>query len=137
MNKIDNIVCYDEYGDAIGMMKADACTSIRLESLTHALGQIGISVNEATEAIRRMNEVLQRLNYVEEAAYSTQATVSKNSCDIDALRNDTNLLRSEMDAKTEDLKLKIDSEIFRPISTIEADPDFQSLRGNIFLEALN
>lgn len=137
MNKIDNIVCYDTYGDAIGIMKADSGTSIHLASLTHALGQIGISVDEATEAIRRMNEVLQRLQYVEEAAYTTQATVHKNMCDIDALRSTADLLRSEMDERTENLNSKIDSEILRPISTIDADPDFQSLRGNIFLEALN
>lgn len=104
--------------------------SDQLQSLTQAMSATGVTAYEMTEAIRRMNEVLSRLEY-----HSDEITAIKD--DLHDLRYETeniqsgldnrtvvlemkiNDLRSALDAKTENPNQKSDLENF---SQIEVNP---------------
>ena len=104
--------------------------SSQLAELGQAMSRMGVSANEMISAVRRMNEVLSRLQY-----HSNEITAIKD--DLHDLRCDTESvycelsnratvtemelsdLRSAMDAKTENPNQKGDLEIF---SQIEVNP---------------
>ena len=116
--------------------------SSQLAELSQAMSRMGVNANEMISAVRRMNEVLSRLQY-----HSNEITAIKD--DLHDLRCDTESvyyelsnratvtemelsdLRSAMDAKTENPNQKDDLEIF---SQIEWDEAFLNFGGsNMFL----
>lgn len=104
--------------------------SDQLQGLAQAISATGVTAYEMTQAIKRMNEVLSRLEY-----HSSEITAIKDDLhdlryecesrdaalqaliDIDEIK--INDLRSAMDAKTENPNQKGDLEIF---SQIEVNP---------------
>ena len=104
--------------------------SSQIQDLAQTMSSIGVTVYEMTEAIKRMSEVLSRLEY-----HSSEITAIKDdlhdlryecegrdatlqaSIDIDKIKIDE--LRSVLDAKTETPNQKSDLEIF---SQIEQNP---------------
>ena len=106
--------------------------SSQIQDLAQAMSSTGVTAYEMTQAIKRMNEVLSRLEY-----HSDEITAIKDdlhdlryecegrdaalqaSIDIDKIKIDE--LRSALDAKTEIPNQKGDLEIF---SRIIPDEDF-------------
>ena len=115
----------------------------QLTELGRAMQSMGITASEMTSAIRRMNEVLSRLEYhsneitaikdsLHDLQYETDNIQSGLDCRTAVLEMELSDLRSVMDAKTENPKQKDDFEIF---SQIEWDESFLNFgAGNIFLD---
>lgn len=119
--------------------------SEQLQSLAQAMSATGVTAYEMTEAIRRMNEVLSRLEY-----HSDEITAIKD--DLHDLRYETeniqsgldnrtvvlemkiNDLRSAMDAKTENPNQKGDLEIFSQIEVNPFLPGFVDLDSEEYIQ---
>ena len=102
---------------------------------------MGISAYEMTNAIKRMNEVLSRLEYhsdeitaikddLHDLRYETENIQSGLDCRTAVLEMEISDLRSAMDAKTENPNQKGDLENF---SWIVPSDEFLKLEGNMFL----
>jgi dGTP triphosphohydrolase len=114
----------------------------QLTELGRAMQSMGISAYDMTDAIKRMNEVLSRLEYhadeitaikdsLHDLRYETENIQSGLDCRTAELEMELSDLRSAMDAKTENPKQKDDLEIF---SQIEWDEHFLNFGpSNIFL----
>lgn len=119
--------------------------SSQLQDLARAMSSVGVSAYDAAQALRRMNEVLGRLEYVEnevtaikdslhDLKYETENIQSGLDCRTAVLEMEINDLRSAMDAKTENPNQKGDLEIF---SQIEQNPflsNFVDLDSEEFLQ---
>ena len=104
--------------------------SDQLQSLAQAMSATGVTAYEMTEAIKRMNEVLSRLEYhsdeitaikddLHDLRYETENIQSGLDSRTAVLEMEINDLRSALDAKTENPNQKGDLEIF---SQIEVNP---------------
>ena len=104
--------------------------SSQLQDLARAMSSVGVSAYDAAQALRRMNEVLGRLEYMEnevttikdslhDLKYETEEIQQGLDCRTAILEMELNDLRSAMDAKTENPNQKGDLEIF---SQIEVNP---------------
>lgn len=104
--------------------------SSQLQDLARAMSSVGVSAYDAAQALRRMNEVLGRLEYMEnevtaikdnlhDLRYETENIQSGLDCRTAVLEMEINDLRSAMDEKTETPNQKGDLEIF---SRIEQNP---------------
>ena len=104
--------------------------SSQLQDLGKAMQSMGISAYEMTNAIKRMNEVLSRLEYhsdeitaikddLHDLRYETENIQNGLDCRTAVLEMELSDLRSAMDAKTENPNQKGDLEIF---SQIEVNP---------------
>ena len=104
--------------------------SSQLQDLARAMSSVGVSAYDAAQALRRMNEVLGRLEYIEnevtvikdnlhDLRYETENIQNGLDCRTAALEAEISDLRSAMDAKTENPNQKGDLEIF---SRIEVNP---------------
>lgn len=100
--------------------------SSQLQDLARAMSSAGLSAYDATQAIRRMSEVLSRLEYMEnevtaikdslhDLKYETEGIQQGLDCRTAVLEMELSDLRSAMDAKTENPNQKGDLEIFSPI----------------------
>ena len=116
--------------------------SSQLVELGQAMSRMGVSANEMISAVRRMNEVLSRLQYhldeittikdsLHDLRYNTDNIHSELRNRITVTEMELSDLRSAMDAKTENPNQKGDLEIF---SQIEWDEAFLNFGGsNMFL----
>ena len=115
--------------------------SDQLQSLAQAMSATGVTAYEMTEAIKRMNEVLSRLEYhsdeitaikddLHDLRYETENIQSGLDSRTAVLEMEINDLRSALDAKTENPNQKSDLEIFDWIIPSE---EFLKLEGNMFL----
>ena len=116
--------------------------SSQLQDLARAMSSVGVSAYDAAQALRRMNEVLGRLEYVEnevtaikdslhDLKYETEGIQQGLDCRTAVLEMELSDLRSAMDAKADKSKQKGDLEIFSPIVW---DEDFLKFGdGNMFL----
>ena len=104
--------------------------SSQLQDLARAMSSTGISAYEMTQAIKKMSEVLSRLEYhsneitaikddLHDLRYETENIQSGLDCRTAVLEMEINDLRSAMDEKTETPNQKGDLEIF---SRIEQNP---------------
>lgn len=106
--------------------------SSQLQDLARAMSSVGVSAYDAAQALRRMNEVLGRLEYMEnevtaikdslhDLKYETEGIQEGLDCRTAVLEMELNDLRSAMDAKADKPKQKGDLEIF---PQIDWDEDF-------------
>ena len=104
--------------------------SSQLQDLARAISSVGVSAYDAAQALRRMNEVLGRLEYMEnevttikdslhDLKYETEEIQQGLDCRTAILEMELSDLRSAMDAKTENPNQKGDLENF---SQIEVNP---------------
>lgn len=104
--------------------------SSQIQDLARAMSSVGVSAYDAAQALRRMNEVLGRLEYMEnevtaikddlhDLRHETENIQSGLDCRTAALEMEISDLRSAMDEKTEIPNQKGDLEIF---SQIEQNP---------------
>ena len=115
--------------------------SNQIGELGQAMSRMGVSADEMISAIKRMNEVLSRLQYhseeitaikddLHDLRYETENIQSGLDCRTAWLEMELSDLRSALDAKTENPKQKSDLEIF---SWIVPSEEFLKLEGNMFL----
>ena len=104
--------------------------SSQLQDLGKAMQSMGVTAYEMTNAIKRMSEVLNRLEYhsneitaikdsLHDLKYETENIQRGLDCRTAVLEMELSDLRSAMDAKTENPNQKGDLEIF---SQIEVNP---------------
>lgn len=119
--------------------------SSQLESLAQAMSATGVTAYQMTEAIKRMSEVLSRLEYhsneitaIKDNLHDLQTETENIRCGLDGrtavLEMELSDLRSAMDAKTENPKQKGGLEIS---SQIEVNPflsNFVDLDSEDFLQ---
>lgn len=119
--------------------------SSQLESLAQAMSATGVTAYQMTEAIKRMSEVLSRLEYhsneitaIKDDLHDLQTETENIRCGLDGrtavLEMELSDLRSAMDAKTENPKQKGGLEIS---SQIEVNPflsNFVDLDSEDFLQ---
>lgn len=119
--------------------------SSQLQDLARAMSSVGVSAYDAAQALRRMNEVLGRLEYMEnevttikdslhDLKYETEGIQQGLDCRTAVLEMELSDLRSAMDEKTETPNQKGDLEIF---SQIEQNPflsNFVDLDSEEFLQ---
>ena len=109
--------------------------SSQLQDLGKAMQSMGITAYEMTNAIKRMNEVLSRLEYhsdeitaikddLHDLRYETENIQNGLDCRTAVLEMEISDLRSAMDAKTENPNQKDDLEIFSQIEWDEAFLNF-------------
>ena len=119
--------------------------SSQLESLAQAMSATGVTAYQMTEAIKRLSEVLSRLEYhsneitaIKDNLHDLQTETENIRCGLDGrtavLEMELSDLRSAMDAKTENPKQKGGLEIS---SQIEVNPfllNFVDLDSEDFLQ---
>ena len=115
------------------------------EQFIKAISKFGISTQEMTNAIMRMNEVLSRLEYhaneitaIKDDLHDLRYEVENVQSDLDnrtaALEMKINDLRSAMDAKTENPNQKGDLENFSQIEVNPFLPGFVDLDSEEYLQ---
>ena len=119
--------------------------SSQLESLAQAMSATGVTAYQMTEAIKRMSEVLSRLEYhsneitaIKDNLHDLQTETENIRCGLDGrtavLEMELSDLRSAMDAKTENPNQKGDLEIFSQIEVNPFLPNFIDLDSEDFLQ---
>lgn len=119
--------------------------SSQLQDLARAMSSVGVSAYDAAQALRRMNEVLGRLEYMEnevtvikdnlhDLRYETENIQNGLDCRTAALEVELNDLRSAMDAKTENPNQKGGLEISSQIEVNPFLPNFVDLDSEDFLQ---
>ena len=119
--------------------------SSQLQDLARAMSSVGVSAYDAAQALRRMNEVLGRLEYMEnevtaikdslhDLKYETEGIQQGLDCRTAVLEMELSDLRSAMDAKTEIPNQKGDLEIFSQIEQNPFLPDFVDLDSEEYIQ---
>ena len=119
--------------------------SSQVQALASAMSSTGVSAYEMTEAIRKMNDVLARLNILEsrmDHAECETYDLQKESkqiqegldCRTAVLEMELSDLRSAMDAKADKPKQKGDLEISSQIEVNPFLPNFVDLDSEDFLQ---
>lgn len=119
--------------------------SSQLESLAQAMSATGVTAYQMTEAIKRMSEVLSRLEYhsneitaIKDDLHDLQTETENIRCGLDGrtavLEMELSDLRSAMDAKTENPKQKGGLEISSQIEVNPFLPNFVDLGSEDFLQ---
>ena len=119
--------------------------SSQLESLAQAMSATGVTAYQMTEAIKRMSEVLSRLEYhsneitaIKDNLHDLQTETENIRCGLDGrtavLETELSDLRSAMDAKTENPKQKGGLEISSQIEVNPFLPNFVDLDSEDFLQ---
>ena len=119
--------------------------SSQLESLAQAMSATGVTAYQMTEAIKRMSEVLSRLEYhsneitaIKDNLHDLQTETENIQCGLDGrtavLEMELSDLRSAMDEKTETPNQKGDLEIFSLIEVNPFLPNFVDLDSEDFLQ---
>lgn len=119
--------------------------SSQLQDLARAMSSVGVSAYDAAQALRRMNEVLGRLEYMEnevtaikddlhDLRHETENIQSGLDCRTAVLEMEISDLRSAMDEKTENPNQKSDLEIFSQIEQNPFLPGFIDLDSEDFIQ---
>ena len=119
--------------------------SSQLESLAQAMSATGVTAYQMTEAIKRLSEVLSRLEYhsneitaIKDDLHDLQTETENIRCGLDGrtavLEMELSDLRSAMDAKTENPKQKGGLEISSQIEVNPFLPNFIDLDSEDFLQ---
>ena len=119
--------------------------SSQLESLAQAMSATGVTAYQMTEAIKRMSEVLSRLEYhsneitaIKDNLHDLQTETENIRCGLDGrtavLEMELSDLWSAMDAKTENPKQKGGLEISSQIEVNPFLPNFVDLDSEDFLQ---
>ena len=119
--------------------------SSQIQDLARAMSSTGVTAYEMTEAIRRMNEVLSRLEYhsdeitaikdnLHDLRYETENIQSGLDNRTAVLEMKINDLRSALDAKTENPNQKDDLEIFSQIEVNPFLPGFVDLDSEEYIQ---
>ena len=119
--------------------------SSQLESLAQAMSATGVTAYQMTEAIKRISEVLSRLEYhsneitaIKDNLHDLQTETENIRCGLDGrtavLEMELSDLRSAMDAKTENPKQKGGLEISSQIEVNPFLPNFVDLDSEDFLQ---
>ena len=119
--------------------------SSQLESLAQAMSATGVTAYQMTEAIKRMSEVLSRLEYhsneitaIKDNLHDLQMETENIRCGLDGrtavLEMELSDLRAAMDAKTENPKQKGGLEISSQIEVNPFLPNFIDLDSEDFLQ---
>ena len=119
--------------------------SSQLQDLARAMSSTGVTAYEMTQAIKRMNEVLSRLEYhsneitaikddLHDLRHETENIQSGLDCRTAVLEIELSDLRSAMDAKTENPKQKGGLEISSQIEVNPFLPNFVDLDSEDFLQ---
>ena len=119
--------------------------SSQLQDLARAMSSVGVSAYDAAQALRRMNEVLGRLEYMEnevtaikdslhDLKYETEGIQQGLDGRTAVLEMEISDLRSAMDAKTENPNQKGDLEIFSQIEQNPFLPGFVDLDSEDFIQ---
>ena len=119
--------------------------SSQLQDLARAMSSTGISAYEMTQAIKKMGEVLSRLEYhsneitaikddLHDLRYETENIQSGLDCRTAVLEMEINDLRSAMDEKTETPNQKGGLEISSQIEVNPFLPNFVDLDSEDFLQ---
>lgn len=119
--------------------------SSQIQALGSAMSSAGVSAYEMTEAIRKMSDVLARLNVLENRmdhaeceTYEAKRDAERVAEALDgrtaALEVELNDLRSAMDVKTENPNQKGDLEISSQIEVNPFLPNFVDLDSEDFLQ---
>ena len=119
--------------------------SSQLQDLARAMSSVGVSAYDAAQALRRMNEVLGRLEYMEnevtaikdslhDLKYETEGIQQGLDCRTAVIEMELNDLRSAMDEKTENPNQKGDLEIFSQIEQNPFLPGFIDLDSEDFIQ---
>ena len=119
--------------------------SSQLESLAQAMSATGVTAYQMTEAIKRMSEVLSRLEYhsneitaIKDNLHDLQTETENIRCGLDGrtavLEMELSDIRSAMDAKTENPKQKGGLEISSQIEVNPFLPNFIDLDSEDFLQ---
>ena len=119
--------------------------SSQLESLAQAMSATGVTAYQMTEAIKRLSEVLSRLEYhsneitaIKDDLHDLQTETENIRCGLDGrtavLEMELSDLRSAMDAKTENPKQKGGLEISSQIEVNPFLPNFVDLDSEDFLQ---
>lgn len=119
--------------------------SSQLQDLARAMSSVGVSAYDAAQALRRMNEVLSRLEYAEseitaikddlhDLRYETEGIQQGLDCRTAVLEMKIDELRSATDAKTENPNQKSDLEIFSQIEVNPFLPGFVDLDSEEYLQ---
>ena len=119
--------------------------SSQLESLAQAMSATGVTAYQMTEAIKRMSEVLSRLEYhsneitaIKDNLHDLQTETENIRCGLDGrtavLEMELSDLRSAMDAKTENPNQKGYLENFSQIEVYPFLPNFVDLDSEDFLQ---
>lgn len=119
--------------------------SSQLQDLARAMSSVGVSAYDAAQALRRMNEVLGRLEHMEnevtaikdnlhDLRYETENIQNGLDCRTAALEVEIIDLRSAMDAKTENPNQKGGLEISSQIEVNPFLPNFVDLDSEDFLQ---
>jgi predicted nuclease with TOPRIM domain len=115
--------------------------SNQIGELGQAMSRMGVSADEMISAIKRMNEVLSRLQYhseeitaikddLHDLRYEAENTYRELSNRATVTEMELSDLRSALDVKPENPNQKSDLEIF---SWIVPSDEFLKLEGNMFL----
>lgn len=119
--------------------------SSQIQDLARAMSSTGVTAYEMTQAIKRMNEVLSRLEYhsseitaikddLHDLRYETEGIQQGLDCRTAVLEMEISDLRSAMDAKTENPNQKGDLEIFSQIEQNPFLPGFVDLDSEDFIQ---
>lgn len=139
--QISSLKGYDEYGYEImnfTLPSMDEATANARE-FGQAIQNIGLNAHEVAEAIKRISELLGRVNAIEcivddkiqDTAALLESRIAQTEYDIAQLNQDLNGLRPVTVGETDKPKQKGDLEIFSPIMW---DEDFLKFDdSNIFL----
>lgn len=129
--RVSQIKGYDEYGyevmDFTLPTMDEAIANAR--EFGRAIQNVGLNAYEAAEAIKRMSELLYRVEALEcivddkiqDTAAMLESRITQTECDIAQLNQDLDDLRPATVEETENPKQKSDLEIF---PQIEWDEDF-------------
>ena len=124
MSSIKTLKGYDEYGFEI--MNIDCGpTASEFEALNEQLNKFGISAYEAAEAIREISNIISRLDCAESRISYTENQIEEK---FTTIQNRIDSIRPELDALAENLKQKVDLEIFKQKVSEEE---------NMFLRGIN
>lgn len=132
--ELSTIKGYDRYGYELVNFSIPTIDNFTTEmnEFASAIRTMGLSAQEATEAISRISEILARLNCIE-CVVNDEITTIKNR--LDENERIINNLRPDLDVQTENPNQKTDLEIF---DQIVWDKDFLDLcENNPFLIDLN
>lgn len=117
----------------------------QLQDLARALSSVGVSAYDAAQALRRMNEVLGRLEWAEneitsikdnlhDLRYQTESIQNGLDCRTAVLEMKIDELRPALDEKTETPKQKGDLEIFSQIEVNPFLPGFVDIDSEEYLQ---
>ena len=112
MSNIKTLKGYDEYGYEI--MNID-CGISAIDKMSECLINYGLTVEEAVERLRQIPWIFDKFAEIENYVENNRVELNKinsTKADKSEVHGEISLLRSELDDISENLKQKVDLEIF-------------------------